>query len=305
MQTAGYIVLDFITGMVISIMVVCNTELGVASTMGVSLILNHIVGLTILTCIMFFGRKHKAINPPRTKAPWYFWFSGLFGLAILNCNYYTIVYTGASLAMASTVFGQSASSLIYDLTGFMGMQKYAINKKKILSLSISLAGILVMASTSKGTFAFGFILLGILAGCLTMTQMVLNSTFSQYKGSFFAARHNFLVGLLAGLLFYFVFSPQQTYQGFKAVQELPLLLIISGGGLAVFVVVSTNIVVTKIPAIYSALLLSGAQILMSLAIDAAFYDKFSPTLLYGSLLMLLGMAGNIIADRKQKTAIPV
>ncbi|AEV28961.1 hypothetical protein SpiGrapes_1141 [Sphaerochaeta pleomorpha str. Grapes] len=305
MQTAAYILLDFITGMVISIMVVCNTELGVASTMGVSLIINHIVGLTILFGILFFGRKNKTINPPRSKAPWYLWFSGLFGLAILNCNYYTIVYTGASLAMASTVFGQSAVSLVYDLTGFMGMKKYTLNKKKILSLSISLAGILIMASTNEGSFAFAFILLGVLAGALTMTQMVLNSTFSQYKGSFFAARHNFLVGLVAGVLFYFVFSPQQTFQGFKVIGKIPLLLTVSGGTLAVFVVVSTNIVVTKIPAIYSALLLSGAQILMSLAIDATFYDKFSPTLLYGSLLMLIGMAGNIIADRRQKVAIPV
>lgn len=304
MQTTGYIVLDFITGMVISVMVVCNTELGVAATMGVSLIVNHIVGLTILSCILFFGKKNKTLNPVRTKAPWYLWFSGLFGLAILNCNYYTVIYTGASLAMASTVFGQSAISLVYDLTGFMGMQKYAINAKKILSLTVSFAGILIMASTNEGSFAFAFILLGVLAGALTMTQMVLNSTFSRYKGSFFAARHNFLVGLLAGLLFYGVFSPQQTIQGFKAVGEIPLLLTVSGGILAVFVVVSTNIVVTKIPAIYSALLLSGAQILMSLAIDATFYGKFSPTLLSGSLLMLLGMAGNILVDRKQKVAIP-
>jgi transporter family-2 protein len=304
MQAAGYIFLDFITGMVISIMVVCNTELGVASTMGVSLILNHIVGLTILTAIIFFGRKNSAINPVKTKAPWYLWFSGLFGLAILNLNYYTVVYTGASLAMASTVFGQSAISLVYDLTGFMGMKKYSLNKKKVISLAISLAGILVMANSGKGSFSFGFILLGVFAGCLTMTQMVLNSTFSQYKGPFFAARHNFLVGLGAGLLFYFLFSPRETLQGFANLGEISPLLMLSGGTLAVFVVVSTNIVVTKIPAVYSALLLSSAQILMSLAIDATLYSKFSQTLFFGALLMLFGMTGNLLADRKQKAVSP-
>ncbi len=268
------------------------------------MILNHVMGLIILSTILLLGRKSKKLNPPRKKAPFYLWFNGLFGLAILNCNYYTVVYTGASLAMASTVFGQSAISLLYDLTGFMGMKKSTLNRKKIISLLISLGGILVMATSSNATFAFAFILLGVLAGVLTMTQMVLNSTFSQYKGSFFAARHNVLVGLLAGSLFYFSVTPEQTLTGFQKLPTISPWLIVSGGTLAVFVVVSTNIVVTKIPTIYSALLLSSAQILMSLAIDATFYDQFSWTLLLGAILMLFGMAGNLLADRQKKPVNP-
>ena len=65
-----------------------------------------------------------------------------------------------------------------------------------------------------------------------------------------------------------------------------------------FVVVSTSYVIIKIPAVYSALLLSSAQILMSLAIDTIFFDKFSLPLLIGAILMLMGMAGNLVSDRK-------
>ena len=273
MNLALYLFLDILTGMVISVMVVAKTLYGQATTMGVSLIVNHTIGLTILSVILLVGRNKPAIRGPRLKAPWYLYFNGLFGLAILNLNYYTVINTGASLAMASTVFGQSICSLFFDLTGWMGMQKRSLNKTKAVSLLISLAGILVMATSGDGTFALFYILLGILAGVLTMTQMVLNSTLAVYKGPIRASHQNFIGGLAAGLVFYFLLQGEQTLAGLAATPGLPFLLVFSGGTLAVFVVVSTSYVIVKIPAVYSALLL-------------------------GSLLMLLGMGGNLAADKK-------
>ncbi|MDX9824527.1 MULTISPECIES: DMT family transporter [unclassified Sphaerochaeta] len=298
MNPALYLFLDILTGMVISVMVVANTLYGQATTMGVSLIVNHTIGLTILSLILLVGRNKPAIRGPGLKAPWYLYFNGLFGLAILNLNYYTVINAGASLAMASTVFGQSICSLVFDLTGWMGMQKRSLNKTKAVSLLVSLAGILAMATSGDGTFALLSILLGILAGSLTMIQMVLNSTLAIYKGPIRASHQNFIGGLAAGLVFYFLLQGEQTLAGLAATPGLPFLLVFSGGTLAVFVVVSTSYVIVKIPAVYSALLLSSAQILMSLAIDTIFFDSFSLPLLLGSLLMLLGMGGNLAADKK-------
>ncbi|MCK9600548.1 MAG: DMT family transporter [Sphaerochaeta sp.] len=298
MNPALYLFLDILTGMVISVMVVANTLYGQATTMGVSLIVNHTIGLTILSLILLVGRSKPAIRGPGLKAPWYLYFNGLFGLAILNLNYYTVINAGASLAMASTVFGQSICSLVFDLTGWMGMQKRSLNKTKAVSLLVSLAGILAMATSGDGTFALLSILLGILAGSLTMIQMVLNSTLAIYKGPIRASHQNFIGGLAAGLVFYFLLQGEQTLAGLAATPGLPFLLVFSGGTLAVFVVVSTSYVIVKIPAVYSALLLSSAQILMSLAIDTIFFDSFSLPLLLGSLLMLLGMGGNLAADKK-------
>ena len=303
MQQSVYLFLDFLTGMVISVMVVANTQLGIEVTMGVSLITNHIIGLAFLSILLFVGKNNSSINAPRRRAPLYLWFNGVFGLAILNLNYYSIINTGASLAMASTVFGQSFFSVVFDLTGFMGMKKRKLSNKKIASLAISAVGIVIMALGGEGNFVFGFILLGFLAGALTMTQMVLNSTFASYKGSIFASRHNFLTGLVAGLLFYFITAPKATVSGFQALPSVSPLLIFSGGLLAIFVVVSTSYVIIKVPAIYSALLLSSAQILMSLAIDALFFDAFSVNLLAGALLMLIGMGGNLLADKAKATPL--
>lgn len=294
--------LDVLTGMVISVMVVANTLYGQAATMGVSLIVNHSIGLLILCSITLIGRKNPAIQGPNHKAPWYLYFNGLFGLAILNLNYLTIVGTGASLAMASTVFGQSASSLVFDLTGWLGMTKRKPSPAKALSLAVSFVGIGVMGVGGDGTFTIPYILLGILAGALTMVQMVLNSTLALYKGAIKASRQNYITGLAAGLVFYFLFQPSETLSGLKTTLTLPLLTVSAGGLLAVFVVVSTSYVIVKIPAVYSALLLSSAQILTSLAIDALFFDTFSVSLLVGSSLMVLGMCGNLLADSKLQSS---
>ncbi len=301
MNQAIYLLLDMLTGMIISIMVVSNTLFGQATTMGVSLIINHAIGFTILSVILLAGRKKEAIQGPGKKVPWYLMFNGVFGVVILNLNYITIIHTGASLAMASTVFGQSLTSLVFDLTGWMGMQKRTLNPKKVLSLIVSGIGILIMAFSGDATFAFFYILLGMLAGVITMTQMILNSTLSLYEGPIKASHRNFVGGVLAGSIFYFLFQRQQTVSGFHALSSVPFLLIIGGGTLAVFVVISTSYVIVKIPAVYSALLLSAAQILMSLIIDTVFFDTFSLALLIGAILMLLGMAGNLAADRKPRT----
>lgn len=299
MQFVLYLALCSLSGMVISVMVVANTLLGQATTMGLSLIINHTIGLVILTAILVVGRSNKAIRGPGQPVPLYLWFNGLFGLAILNINYVTIIATGASLAMAAAVFGQSASSLVFDLTGWLGMQKRKLNPLKIVSLSVSGVGIVVMAfGGDDSTFKVGYILLSAFAGVLTMVQMILNSTFAQAKGPIRAAQQNFIVGLAAGLLFYFTLHYGQTVEAVKVVPSLSALLILSGGVLAVFVVVSTSYVVVRIPAVYSALLMSASQVLMSLAIDTFFFDSFSLPLLIGAMLMLAGMGGNLLADRR-------
>lgn len=297
MQLLLYLGLSALSGMVISIMVVANTLLGQATTMGVSLLVNHTIGIVLLTLIIILGARRPAIKGPGRRAPWYLYFNGLFGLAILNINYVTIIATGASLAMAAAVFGQSASSVLFDLTGWLGMKKRTITPIKAVSLAISAIGIVIMANAGQGgSFKAGYILLSALAGVLTMTQMILNSTFALYKGPIRAAQQNFIGGLVGGGVLYLIFERHQTLQAIALLPSVEPLLLVSGGILAVFVVVSTSYVVVKIPAVYSALLLSSCQILMSLAIDTFFFDAFELTLLIGSLLMLVGMAGNLWAD---------
>ena len=260
-------IITFITGAVISLMVICNTELGKATTNEVSLIINQITGIVLLTIILSVGRKNVKINPKREKAPWYMYFGGLFGIVIMIFNFYTVLNIGATLAMATAVFGQSAIGLVMDLTGFMGVQKRKISKLKWLSLAISFIGILVMSIFSDGSFKLLYILMGTAAGVITMIQMVYNSSFAKKKGALFSARQNVISGLGGVLIYAAILYPSATLEGFTHLPSVPFYLIIGGGTLACFVVSSTNIIIPKIPAVYSALLLSSGQILASLLLD--------------------------------------
>ena len=290
--------LSFITGAVISVMVIFNTELGAVTTTEISTMVNQIVGIIALTLLMFVFRKNKELCPKRVKSHWYMYFGGIFGLFILTFNFYTVIEIGATLSMALAVFGQSATGLFFDLTGLFGMEKKRITKQKWISLAVSFLGILLMSLLSGGSFKPAFLLMGFAAGALTMTQMIYNSTFAKAKGPLFSARQNVISGLVGIVIFSFIVKPQESIKAISILPSIPFYLIVGGGLLGVWVVVSTNIIIPKIPAVYSALLLSAGQLIASLFLDYFIYNTFSFALLIGSSIMLLGMFLSCLSDKK-------
>ena len=291
LQYINYVI-AFLVGGVISVMVVFNTKLGQATTNEVSIFINQIVGIIALTLIMVIGRRNPTINPKREKSAWWQWFGGLFGLLVLSINYYSVSYAGTTIAMAASVLGQCLMGVVFDITGWMGMERQKISKRRIISLVISIVGILVMLfwpSTSMSTKVVLFGSLGIIAGILTMIQMVYNSSFSEKKGAFFSARQNVISGLAGITLFMFLVKPSASIEGLKALSSTPLYVILLGGMLACIVVVSTNTIIHKLPGAISSILLSSGQILMAVLLDALLFGIFTPSLLIGSIIMLIGI----------------
>lgn len=279
---------SFITGAIISVMVTFNTESGRLTSSEVSLIINQIVGIITLSLIMVAGRNSATINPPREDIKWYnHYFGGLFGVCIISLNYISVVGSGATVAMAGAVFGQSLTGLVFDMTGLMGMKQERISGRRVASLAVCFIGILIYFL--GGESINFYILPSILAGILTMVQMVYNSRLAKAKGAFYSARMNVISGLAGALLYSFIFHAQTTVEGFKVLPDASVPVMLMGGLLACAVVINTNIVIPKIPAVYSALLLSSGQILTALLIDYVLYDTFEAVLLYGSLVMIAGI----------------
>lgn len=297
-KTSGAIsyILAFISGAVISVMVVCNTELGLRTSNNVSIAVNQFVGILTLTAIMVAGRGNKTINPTRQSAPLWRWFGGLFGLFILTINYFSVKEIGATISMASTVLGQCIMGVVFDLTGFMGMEKRKLSTRKILSLVVSFAGILLMLVFS-GKNNLGevvlFAFLSIISGALTMTQMVYNSGFAKLKGPFFSARQNVISGLAGIVLFMLLFNARESAAALKGLTDLNLFQIVSGGMLGCVVVVSANIVIPKIPGAASSILMSAGQIMTAVLLDFFLYSMLDTPMIIGSVLMI---AGIMIAD---------
>ena len=298
MKKSIFYLVSFLTGAVISVMVVANTELGRITTNEVSLIVNQATGVVLTTFILLAGRKNVLINPARQKSRWYMYFGGLFGICVMVCNFYSVLNVGSALAMAAAVFGQSITGLVTDLFGLFSMPKRKQSKLKWISLALSFTGIFIMSLSQSGSFKLVYILMGVLAGIMTMLQMTYNSSFAKAKGAVFSARQNALSGLAGTIIYAALLMPEETLHGFTLLPSASFLSIIAGGTLAIVVVVSTNLVIPRIPAVYSALLLSCGQILTSIVIDTFLYDLFSPALLTGSIVMLAGIGLNFSADRK-------
>lgn len=298
MKKSIFYLISFFTGAVISVMVVANTELGRITTNEVSLIVNQAIGVVLTTFILLAGRKNVLINPARQKSRWYMYFGGLFGICVMVCNFYSVLNVGSALAMAAAVFGQSITGLVTDLFGLFSMPKRKQSTLKWISLALSFTGIFIMSLSQSGSFKLVYILMGVLAGIMTMLQMTYNSSFAKAKGAVFSARQNALSGLAGTIIYAALLMPEETLHGFTLLPSASFLSIIAGGTLAIVVVVSTNLVIPRIPAVYSALLLSCGQILTSIVIDTFLYDLFSPSLLIGSLVMLAGIGLNFSADRK-------
>lgn len=279
----------FITGLIIAVMAVFNTELGKATTNEVSITINQITGIVALTAVLLLFRKNKTVNPERKKAPWYLWGGGLFGLIVITTNYFSITGSGATVAMASAVFGQCLMGIIYDITGLMGMEKMRISKLKAVGTVISFLGIMVMFAFSKASISPLYALIGAAGGAITMIQMVYNSIFASYKGAFFSARQNVISGLIGIVLYSFLFNTDATINGWKAVPGIPVSILIGGGILACFVVVLANTIIPRIPAADSSVLMSSGQVMMAAVIDAALYSKLETALVAGSVLMIIGL----------------
>lgn len=298
MKKSIFYLVSFLTGAVISVMVVANTELGRITTNEVSLIVNQAIGVVLTTFILLACRKNEIINPARKKSRWYMYFGGLFGICVMVCNFYSVLNVGSALAMAAAVFGQSLTGLVTDLFGLFSMPKRKQSTLKWISLALSFTGIFIMSLSQSGSFRLIYILMGVLAGIMTMLQMTYNSSFAKAKGAVFSARQNAISGLTGTIIYAALLMPEETLHGFTLLPSASFLSIITGGTLAIVVVVSTNLVIPRIPAVYSALLLSCGQILTSIVIDTFLYDLFSPSLLIGSLVMLAGIGLNFSADRK-------
>lgn len=281
----------FMAGAVISAMVVCNTELGVKTSNNISIAVNQLVGIITLSVVMMITAKNKTINPPRQKAPLWRWFGGLFGLLILTINYFAVLKAGTTIAMAACVLGQCMMGVIFDLTGALGMEKRKVTRKKTISLIVSFAGILVMMIAPSDASVITLIiyaLLSMVAGALTMTQMVYNSGFAKLKGPLFSARQNVISGLGGILLFILIFNFGPSAEAVKGMADLTLLQIVSGGMLGCVVVVSSNIVIPKIPGAASSILISAGQILSAVILDYFIYSTLNPVLIVGAGLMILG-----------------
>ena len=285
----------FLIGTVATIMVTCTTELGNMTTVNFSTLMNHLVNLGMNYLILLFGLKNSCINPKGDKVPWYLYSAGLLGIVNLTLNFVAVKGAGATVLMVGVIFGQSLLGLIYDLTGFLGLEKRKLTRNNVISILISLAGILLMLS--GGTFRFRYMFYAMCAGFAAMTQMVMCTRMSSHKGVFYSTRMNVLVGSIGMVILSIFVFPEDITTGFSLMKSTPIIMVLGGGLCATLCGVGTTIILPRIPAVIASLILATGQISSAVLVDYLLYDRFSLPTLLGVIVMLLGM---LVGGREEK-----
>lgn len=132
------------------------------------------------------------------------------------------------------------------------------------------------------------------AGALTLISMITNSKLSTYVGTRQSTLVNFTAGLIVSIILYFLF--QETT--FKLI-SLPVWAYF-GGLMGIFIVIISNIVIPKIPTVYTTLLIFIGQLLTGVLIDFIQYRELSFYKFIGVLLITAGLYFNFIIDKKDQ-----
>jgi len=287
-----YIILACFIGTLITLMVMFNSVLSVEAGHLLSLLVLHIVGVSVASCVLLF-KKNKIKGK---KLPFYFYSAGMLGVLIVYSNNLCFNILGASVTLSLGILGQSLGAILIDSTGFLGMKKHPFDSKKIAGFLTIFAGVLMMVD--QWEFQLLYILLAFLAGMFVIMTMVFNSQLGLNLGIFQATRVNYFVGLVTVLLI-IVLGGFEMGDSLSILKGINPIYIFGGGVTGVMIVASINFVVPKIPTIYTTVLMFLGQIITGLLIDYFLYDRFSVRILTGAVIVLSGLVINMCIDKYQ------
>lgn len=135
------IFLSILNGVLLSIMIVMNSDL--SSSMGVyySVALIHFIGLVLIIIIM---RVKKLSMKFERNIPWYWYSGGAIGILTTVFQNVTVSSLGVSKTLALALFGQSVISIIIEQYGLFETPQKLVNKKQFVGIGLILSGIIVM-----------------------------------------------------------------------------------------------------------------------------------------------------------------
>ena len=293
-----YAVLGGVYGALLSVMNLLNAQLAAVYGNWGSTVIIHGVGLlTLLPLAFTWGR-------PRGRAPWYLYGGGLIGIITVACCNLGISGLGVTANLVLMLLGQLTCSTIIDQFGLLGARRVPLTWGRGLSLAVIALGDVVMllwAGTESG--GSGSALLAIAVSFLSGFSMVLarisNARLAQHAGLGYSTVMNYVTGL-GGSLLVFALTGWKLTTAFPAAGQS--LLIYLGGALGALAIFLCNLVTPRLSTLQFTVILFVGQLFASMLLDALLLGMFSMGTLAGGIIVALGMALNIRAERKEASA---
>ncbi|MEA1975390.1 MAG: DMT family transporter [Bacillota bacterium] len=137
-----------------------------------------------------------------------------------------------------------------------------------------------------------YYILAFLAGVFTLISVITNSNLAKYIGTRQSTLINFIAGLSVSIILYIFFNNQP----FEFI-NFPIWALF-GGLFGVFIVIISNLIIPKIPTIYSTLLIFIGQLFTGLLIDYFQANTLQLNKVIGAFLIITGLFYNLLVDKK-------
>lgn len=141
------------------------------------------------------------------------------------------------------------------------------------------------------------ILLAMLGGVLTTLSMIVSSALGKKIGLIQSTIIHYIGGLIGGV-FILIGMGSASAPSIIDLSKMPLYIFL-GGIMGVIVVYISNIVIPKIPVVYSTLLMFSGQMICAIIIDTIIIGEFSLKKLLGPIIVVLGIFYNSKIDEKE------
>lgn len=293
-----YAVLGGVYGALLSVMNLLNAQLAAVYGNWGSTVIIHGVGLlTLLPLAFTWGR-------PRGRAPWYLYGGGLIGIiTVAFCNL-GISGLGVTANLVLMLLGQLTCSTIIDQFGLLGARRVPLTWGRGLSLAVIALGDVVMllwAGTETGGSVSALLAIAVsfLSGFSMVLARISNARLAQHAGLGYSTVMNYVTGL-GGSLLVFALTGWKLTTAFPAAGQS--LLIYLGGALGALAIFLCNLVTPRLSTLQFTVILFVGQLFASMLLDALLLGMFSMGTLAGGIIVALGMALNIRAERKEASA---
>lgn len=105
--------------------------------------INFLIGLVALFIVALATRAPIPQASKLAAVPWWAWFGGIFGAALVGFALIAAPRLGAVVLVLALVAGQVIGSIFADRYGLVGFEKRDISPIRILGVTLVVAGLLV------------------------------------------------------------------------------------------------------------------------------------------------------------------
>ena len=284
-----YYLASLVIGILVAVMITINGGLTTLYGVYSATVIIHIVGLILISAIIFARRE----KPFQKMHRWYLYIGGVLGVATTASTNFAFGKISVSAILAIGLFGQSVAGILVDQFGLFGMRKHPFRPHQIPGILLVAGGIAWMMG---GDFVFLPVLAVFLSGVLLVISRSYNSRLAEQTSVYVSTFFNYVMGLLTAIpVFLFLGVGEPILRGFSL---SPNWWIYFGGAIGVITVWLSNVVVVKIPQLYITLLMFVGQVFTGVLLDALMDGAFSLANLIGGSLVALGLALNLLLERR-------